>query len=51
MAKMITCACGWTLISPLGDDDVRKHVNIHLKDNHPGTAVTGEDLQRMIKTV
>ena len=51
MAKMITCACGWTLISPLGDQDVYKHVNIHLKDNHPDAKVSDADLQRMVRTV
>ena len=37
MAKMITCMCGWTIISPLGDADVLRHTQLHLKDNHPGT--------------
>ena len=51
MAKMMTCPCGWTIISPQGDDDVRKHVSVHLRDTHPGTSMTEEDLQRLIKNV
>ncbi len=51
MARMMTCPCGWTIISPQGDDDVRKHVMTHLKDTHPGTSMTEEDLQRLIKSV
>ena len=51
MAKMITCMCGWTIISPLGDADVLRHTQLHLKDNHSGTSMTEMDLQRMIKSV
>jgi hypothetical protein len=32
MAKLITCPCGWTIISPQGEDDVRKHAAIHMRD-------------------
>ena len=51
MAKMLTCACGWTVISPQGEDDVKKHTMIHLADTHPGTTITGEEIRKMIKTV
>lgn len=51
MAKMMTCMCGWTIISPLGDSDVIKHTQLHLAENHPGTSMTPMDLQRMIKSV
>jgi hypothetical protein len=51
MAKMITCQCGWTLISPLGEADVIRHTQLHLTENHPGTSVTPMDLARMIKSV
>ena len=51
MAKMMTCPCGWTIISPQGDEDVKKHVSLHLKDVHPGTSMTDEELHRIIKSV
>ncbi|MDA4114216.1 MAG: hypothetical protein OK474_09240 [Thaumarchaeota archaeon] len=49
MAKMGVCACGWTVISPLGQEDIKKHVMIHLKDNHPGTILTDEDIRRLTR--
>ncbi len=51
MAKMGNCACGWTIITPLGDEDVKKHVRIHLKDDHPGTILSDEDMQRLIRNL
>ncbi len=42
MAKMIPCDCGWTIISPQGEADVKKHAMIHVKDAHPGMNVTDE---------
>jgi len=51
MASMGTCACGWTVITPLGPDDVKKHVSIHLRDNHPGTVLTADEMDKLIKTV
>jgi hypothetical protein len=51
MGEMGTCACGWTVISPLGREDVKKHVSIHLKDNHPGTVLTPDEMERLIRTV
>jgi len=51
MAKMITCPCGWTIISPQGEDDVRKHIAIHLKDAHPGTEMTQEEITENIKSL
>jgi len=51
MAKMVSCACGWTLISPQGDEDVKKHTMIHVKDTHPGMTMTQDDLTKMIKSV
>jgi hypothetical protein len=51
MAKMLSCPCGWTLISPLGEEDVKKHAMIHSKDCHPGLISTEEDVAKMIKTV
>src|SRR5436309_2045011 len=50
MAMMSTCPCGFTVISPRGDEDVKKHMSIHLKDAHPGTSMTEEELGKTIKT-
>ena len=50
MASMVTCPCGWTLISPQGEEDARKHVKIHLTDVHPGSVMTDEELTKTIKT-
>ncbi len=51
MAKMASCACGWTVISPLGEANVKKHVLLHLRDDHPGTSVTEDEIMKMIKTL
>lgn len=51
MANMATCACGWTIISPVGVEDVKKHILIHLADTHPGTRVSDDEVKTMIKTV
>ena len=51
MAKMLTCACGWTVISPVGDEDVKKHILIHLRDIHPGTTISEDEIRTMIKSV
>jgi predicted small metal-binding protein len=44
-----TCPCGWTLVSPLGVEDVKKHAMIHVKDSHPETVYTPEELMSYIK--
>ena len=51
LASMNTCACGWTLISPLGAEDVKKHTMIHLKDSHPGITMSDDEVMQHIKTV
>jgi hypothetical protein len=51
MASMISCDCGWTLVSPAGDDDVKKHASIHVADAHPGMTVTDEQASGMIKRI
>lgn len=51
MASMATCACGWTIISPQGSEDVKKHVMIHVGDAHPGTKVSEGEIRAMIKSV
>jgi predicted small metal-binding protein len=51
MAKMLSCPCGWTLISPQGEEDIKKHAMIHAKDCHPGLTETEDEVVKMIKTV
>ena len=51
MANMASCACGWTVISPIGAEDVQKHLFIHLHDNHPGTTVSEGEIRTMIRTL
>ena len=51
MAKMITCACGWTVISPQGEEQAVKHIRIHLSDIHPETSVTDAEINSMVKSV
>jgi len=51
MGKMGTCACGWTVISPLGEDDVLQHVEMHLREHHPGVQISPDELRKIIKTV
>jgi hypothetical protein len=48
---MISCPCGWTLISPQGDEDIKKHTMIHAKDLHPGLTETEDEFVKMIRTV
>jgi predicted small metal-binding protein len=51
MGKISTCPCGFTVISPLGDDDVTKHMSMHLKDAHPATAMTEDEIRKTIVSV
>ncbi len=51
MGKMSTCPCGWTIISPQGEGDVKKHMMIHLRDAHPGAAMSEDEIGKTIKTV
>jgi predicted small metal-binding protein len=51
MASMVSCDCGWTLVSPAGDDDVKKHASIHAADAHPGMTITDEQMSGMIKRI
>jgi hypothetical protein len=51
MAKMMSCECGWTLISPMGEGDVKKHAMMHMADAHPGMKMTNDQMMKMIKSV
>jgi hypothetical protein len=35
MEKMVSCECGWTLITPMGVDDFKKHAMMHVTDPIP----------------
>ncbi|MBI3841353.1 MAG: hypothetical protein HY297_05325 [Thaumarchaeota archaeon] len=48
---MITCPCGWTVISPQGEDQAVKHILIHLHDIHPETSVNEAEIRATVKTV
>ena len=48
---MITCACGWTVISPQGEEQAVKHIRIHLQDIHPETSITDAEIGAMVKSV
>lgn len=51
MASMVSCDCGWTLVSPAGDADVKKHASMHAADAHPGMTITEEQMDGMIKRI
>ena len=51
MGAMNVCSCGWTIVSPLGAEDVVKHTMIHLKDNHPGSSLTPDEIMARIKQI
>jgi hypothetical protein len=51
MAKMMSCECGWTLITPMGEADLKKHAMMHVADAHPGMKVTDDMMNKMMKTV
>ena len=51
MASINACPCGWTIISPLGQEDVKKHTLIHLKDAHPGMVISDDEIMQHIKTI
>jgi hypothetical protein len=51
MAKMMSCECGWTLITPMGENDLKKHTMMHVADAHPGMKMTDDQMKKMMKTV
>ena len=51
MAKMMSCECGWTLITPMGENDIKKHAMMHVLDAHPGMKMSDTDMMKMMKTV
>jgi predicted small metal-binding protein len=51
MGKMISCMCGWTLVSPSGESDIKKHAMMHMQDAHAGMSMSEEEMMKMIKSV
>jgi predicted small metal-binding protein len=49
MGAIGTCPCGWTIVSPQGVEDVKKYSMMHMKEIHPETVVTPEELMTHIK--
>ena len=48
--KTFTCpACGWTVKSPWGEDDIVEHANLHSKNHHPDMPMTSDEINNMIK--
>jgi predicted small metal-binding protein len=50
MGKMGTCPCGFTVISPR-EDEVVKHIKLHLSEHHTGTVQTEAEIQKTLVTV
>lgn len=51
MGAMNVCTCGWTIVSPMGAEDVKKHTLIHLQDAHPGIVIKPEEIMAHIKQI
>jgi len=51
MATGMMCDCGWTIISPKGEMDVKKHAMMHIQDAHPGMKVSDADMMQMMKKI
>jgi predicted small metal-binding protein len=43
------CDCGWTIVSPQGEKDVKKHAMMHAQDAHPGMHMSDSDMMKMMK--
>ena len=41
---MWTCNCGWTVISPQGEEEATRHVRLHLQTVHPETSITDAEI-------
>jgi hypothetical protein len=51
MGHVVACQCGWTLISPLGPDDVYEHLQLHVTSHHAGLKVSESELREKIRAV
>lgn len=49
--KMFTCpACGWTVKTPFGENDIAEHSMMHAKSHHPEMVNTPKsEIMKMIK--
>jgi hypothetical protein len=48
---MVACQCGWTLVSPLGADDVYEHLDLHVRAHHAGLKVSESELREKIHAI
>ena len=47
-----TCpVCSWTVITPKGEEDLNKHVQMHKQDYHADMSMTPEQARSMVKKV
>lgn len=51
MGHMVACQCGWTLVSPLGAEDVFEHLVRHVTVHHEGIKVSESELRDKIHPV
>jgi len=51
MGQMVACQCGWTLISPLGAEDVYDHLLRHVQVHHHELKVSESELREKIHPV
>jgi hypothetical protein len=46
----MSCECGWTLITPMGESDLKKHAMMHIADGHPSMRMTDDMMKKVMKT-
>lgn len=51
MGHVVACACGWTLVSPLGAEDVYAHLVVHVRTHHPGIKVSESEMREKIRPI
>ncbi|MCI4318065.1 MAG: hypothetical protein L3K01_08085 [Thermoplasmata archaeon] len=51
MGHVVACQCGWTLVSPLGPDDVYEHLQLHVRVHHAGVKASESELREKIRTI
>ena len=51
MAAGMMCECGWTMISPMGEKDLKKHAMMHIQDAHPQMKMTDEQVMKLMRKV
>jgi len=48
---MVACQCGWTLVSPLGAEDVYGHLVQHVRNHHTELRVSESELREKIHAI